>query len=190
MLSGASFDPSASSGQAKLRTNGKPANDRGGSPFKQGPRNRLSRAAGAAAPEGLEPAVPKLLEQLWTGDRGEASRELRPARPRELHAVSDRGGSSYQQGPRVRPWPVLSLAKGRPAGAAAPSGGRELHAVSDRGGNIPFKQGPRVRLCRPAGAAAPSGGRELREANDRGGNISRPPVFHVPGGAQAPVLWP
>ncbi len=67
----------------------------GGSSFKQGPRNRLSRAASAAAPEGLEPAAPKLLEQLWTGDRGEASREPRPARPRELHAVSERGGQHY-----------------------------------------------------------------------------------------------
>ena len=34
------------------------------------------------APEGLEPAAPSLLEQAWTGDRGEASREPRPARPR------------------------------------------------------------------------------------------------------------
>ncbi len=45
-----------------------------------------------AAPEGLEPAAPKLPAQLWTGDRGEASRELRPARPRELRAANDRGG--------------------------------------------------------------------------------------------------
>ncbi|OZA86256.1 MAG: hypothetical protein B7X65_18180 [Polaromonas sp. 39-63-25] len=51
--------------------------------------------AGAAGPEGLEPAAPKLLEQLWTGDRGEASREPRPARPRELHAVNDRGGNIH-----------------------------------------------------------------------------------------------
>jgi len=40
----------------------------------------------------------------------------------------ERGGSSTQQGPRVR--------LRRPAGAAAPSGGRELHAVSDRGGQL------------------------------------------------------
>jgi len=36
----------------------------------------------STAPEGLEPAAPILLEQDWTGDRGEASREPRPARPR------------------------------------------------------------------------------------------------------------
>ena len=62
-----------------------------GSPRKQGPRNRLSRAAGAAAPEGLEPAAPNLLEQVWTGDRGEACREPRPARPRAVHAVTSVG---------------------------------------------------------------------------------------------------
>ncbi|OYY35774.1 MAG: hypothetical protein B7X65_11140 [Polaromonas sp. 39-63-25] len=45
-----------------------------------------------SAAEGLEPAAPNLLEQVWTGDRGEASREPRPARPRTLHAVSNRGG--------------------------------------------------------------------------------------------------
>ena len=56
-----------------------------------GPRNRLSRAAGAAAPSGLEPAAPNLLEQVWTGDRGEASREPRPARPREPHEVGSVG---------------------------------------------------------------------------------------------------
>ena len=43
------------------------------------------------APSGLEPAAPKLLEQVWTGDRGEASREPRPARPREGHEVPSVG---------------------------------------------------------------------------------------------------
>ena len=43
-------------------------------------QNRFKRAN---APEGLEPAAPGLLEQGWTGDRGEASREPRPARPLE-----------------------------------------------------------------------------------------------------------
>ena len=38
----------------------------------------------------------KLLEQLWTGDRSEASGERWPARPRELHEVSDRGGQLTQ----------------------------------------------------------------------------------------------
>ncbi|EJL87355.1 biotin carboxylase [Polaromonas sp. CF318] len=46
---------------------------------------------GARAPEGLEPAAPNLLEQVWTGDRGEASRELRPARPRAAHEVASVG---------------------------------------------------------------------------------------------------
>ncbi len=50
------------------------------------------RPARAAAPSGLEPAAPKLLEQLWTGDRSEASGERRPARCAEIHAVNDRGG--------------------------------------------------------------------------------------------------
>ncbi len=43
------------------------------------------------APEGLEPAAPNLLEQVRTGDRGEASREPRPARPRVLHKVKSVG---------------------------------------------------------------------------------------------------
>ena len=59
-------------------------------------------------PEGLEPTAPNLLEQVGTGDRGEASREPRPARPREPHAVGSVGvplvlvhgwmdvGASYQ----------------------------------------------------------------------------------------------
>jgi ATP-dependent DNA helicase RecQ len=45
----------------------------------------------SSAPEGLEPAAPNLLEQVWTGDRGEASREPRPARPRALHEVKSVG---------------------------------------------------------------------------------------------------
>ncbi|OOG44781.1 hypothetical protein B0B52_06670 [Polaromonas sp. A23] len=69
----------------------------------RGTNDRTPRSARAAepaspgrrrsAPKGLEPAAPKLLEQFWTGDRGEASREPRPARPRERHAVRERGGS-------------------------------------------------------------------------------------------------
>ncbi len=46
---------------------------------------------GKSAPEGLEPAAPSLPEQVWTGDRGEASREPRPARPRALHEVKSVG---------------------------------------------------------------------------------------------------
>ncbi len=45
----------------------------------------------SSAPEGLEPAAPNLLEQVWTGDRGEASREPRPARPRELREAKSVG---------------------------------------------------------------------------------------------------
>ena len=61
----------------------------------QGPRDWLCQTAGAAAPSGLEPAAPKLLEQLWTGDRSEASGERRPARCIDTHAVNDRGGSIW-----------------------------------------------------------------------------------------------
>ncbi len=43
------------------------------------------------APEGLEPAAPNLLEQVWTGDRGEASREPRPARPRVVREATSVG---------------------------------------------------------------------------------------------------
>ena len=47
-----------------------------------------------SAPEGLEPAAPNLLEQVWTGARSEASGEQRPARPRAVHAVTSVGASS------------------------------------------------------------------------------------------------
>ena len=50
---------------------------------------------GETAPEGLEPAAHSLLEQAGTGDRGEASREPRPARPRAVHEVGDRGGDIW-----------------------------------------------------------------------------------------------
>ena len=43
------------------------------------------------APSGLEPAAPSLLVQAGTGDRGEASREPRPARPRAVHEVTSVG---------------------------------------------------------------------------------------------------
>ncbi|UUZ72264.1 16S rRNA (adenine(1518)-N(6)/adenine(1519)-N(6))-dimethyltransferase [Polaromonas sp. P1(28)-8] len=62
-----------------------------GSPPQQGPRDWLRQTAGAAAPEGLEPAAPSLPAQAWTADRGEASREPRPARPRAVHAVTSVG---------------------------------------------------------------------------------------------------
>ena len=60
-------------------------------PFKQGPRNRLRRAAGAAPPSGLEPAAPNLLEQVGTGDRSETSGERRPARHSAVHEVTSVG---------------------------------------------------------------------------------------------------
>ena len=46
---------------------------------------------GKSAPPGLEPAAQSLPAQAWTGDRGEASREPRPARPRAAHAVASVG---------------------------------------------------------------------------------------------------
>ena len=49
----------------------------------------------SSAPMGLEPAVPKLLEQVWTGDRGEASREPWPARPREVREATSVGAPRY-----------------------------------------------------------------------------------------------
>ena len=52
---------------------------------------------GRPAPEGLEPAAPNLLEQVWTGDRGEASREPRPARPREVHEVTSVGAKALRE---------------------------------------------------------------------------------------------
>ena len=45
----------------------------------------------SSAPPGLEPAAPNLPESVGTGDRGEASREPRPARPRAAHAVASVG---------------------------------------------------------------------------------------------------
>ena len=62
---------------------------------KQGPQDWLRQTAGAAAPQGLEPAAPNLPQQFWTGDRSKASGERRPARCRALHAVSDREGSQF-----------------------------------------------------------------------------------------------
>ena len=56
------------------------------------------RPTQANAPSGLEPAAPKLLEQLWTGDRGEASRELRPARCSEDTSVPSVGAILRAQG--------------------------------------------------------------------------------------------
>ena len=49
------------------------------------------------APEGLEPAAPSLLEQGRTGDRGEASREPRPARPRAAHEMASVGASLVER---------------------------------------------------------------------------------------------
>ena len=48
----------------------------------------------ANAPSGLESAAPKLLEQLGTDDRGEASREPRPARPRAVREATSVGATS------------------------------------------------------------------------------------------------
>ena len=72
----------------------------GGVPLNFGVSARLGggsaeRSAGppqaSSAPSGLEPAAPSLLEQGWTGDRGEASREPRPARPRAVREATSVG---------------------------------------------------------------------------------------------------
>ena len=119
--------PSALQGAQIWR--GEPS-DREGSPAEQGPRDWLRQTAGAAAPPGLEPAAPKLLEQLRTGDRGDASREPRPARPRELHAVSDRRGSMAQSPLILRA--LISAPKRAPSIAA-----RMLKSLGDMGAGIP-----------------------------------------------------
>lgn len=62
-------------------------------PFKPGPRDWLSQTAGAAAPSGLEPAAPKLPEQVWTGDRSEASGKRRPAGCSAVHAETSVGAT-------------------------------------------------------------------------------------------------
>jgi hypothetical protein len=74
------------------------------------------------AAEGVEPAAPNLLEQVWTGDRGEASREPRPARPRALHEVKSVGAMVRRAGP--------------PQASTAPSGGSALHEVKSVGAVI------------------------------------------------------
>ena len=70
------------------------------------------------APEGLEPAVLALPAQGRTGDRGEASHEPRPARPRAVHAVTSVGAI---------------FPPGRPKEKTAPSGGSAVHAVTSVG---------------------------------------------------------
>ncbi|MBC7598997.1 MAG: SulP family inorganic anion transporter [Polaromonas sp.] len=77
-----------------------------------GPHKAASSPAGAtqsasaqpkrSAPEGLEPAAPNLLEQVWTGDRSEASGERRPARPREVHEVTSVGAQFLPQCPQLK----------------------------------------------------------------------------------------
>ncbi len=83
----------------------------------------IERGAGppqaSSAPEGLEPAAPNLPAQVWTGDRGEASREPRPARPRAAHEVASVGAIKRSAGP--------------PQASSAPSGGSALHAVKSVG---------------------------------------------------------
>ena len=60
-------------------------------PFLEAPTAAPGRPKQNTAPEGLEPAAPLVLEHDGTGDRGEASREPRPARPREPHLVGSVG---------------------------------------------------------------------------------------------------
>ena len=51
----------------------------------------------SSAPSGLEPAAPNLLEQVWTGDRSEASGERWPARCSAVHAVTSVGAISLRR---------------------------------------------------------------------------------------------
>ncbi len=53
--------------------------------------NAAGPSQGEKAPKGLEPAAPNLLEQVGTGDRGEASSEPRPARPRAVREATSVG---------------------------------------------------------------------------------------------------
>ena len=73
---------------------------------------------GKIAPEGLEPAAPSLLEQVGTGDGGEASGEPRPARPREVHAVTSVGAIGWPARPG-------SMGKGYP--------GHRVAVIDDEG---------------------------------------------------------
>ena len=87
--------------------------DRVGPQFSDGP------PPGKLAPEGLEPAAPNLLEEAWTGDRGEASRELRPARPLAVREATSVGAMAASAGP--------------PQARPAPSGGSAAHEVASVG---------------------------------------------------------
>ncbi|MDP3606082.1 MAG: DTW domain-containing protein [Polaromonas sp.] len=81
---------------------------------------------GELAPSGLVPAAPNLLEQVWTGDRSEASGERRPARcsdPRSggawgpstlplfvlLDATWPEARKMFRKSPYLDKLPVLSL---------------------------------------------------------------------------------
>ena len=65
-------------------------------PWLSEPSAAPGRPKQAGAPEGLEPAAPNLPAQVGTGDRGEASREPRPARPRAAHEVASVGAQSFR----------------------------------------------------------------------------------------------
>ena len=56
----------------------------------------------AAAKQGLEPAAPNLLEQVWTGDSSEASGERRPAGCSESHAVGHVGAQFLPECPQLK----------------------------------------------------------------------------------------
>jgi molybdopterin-biosynthesis enzyme MoeA-like protein len=85
--------------------------EEGGSPTKQGPQNRLSRAAGAAAPSGGK----ELHEVSGNSPTKQGPRDwLRqtagaaaPPGGRELHEVSDRGGVHFLPGFPVMAWPMM-----------------------------------------------------------------------------------
>ncbi|MDP2450764.1 MAG: molybdopterin-binding protein [Polaromonas sp.] len=74
------------------------------SSIQPGPRNGLSPAAGAAAPEGLTTAAPNLPAQVWTGGRADASGVGTYSDP---HAVGERGGLHFMPGFPVMAWPMV-----------------------------------------------------------------------------------
>jgi len=92
----------------------------GGHPTPAGAAEPALPGRRRSAPEGLEPAAPNLLEQVWTGDRGEASREPRPAQ-KAMRSEPTEGQSE----PRNRLC--------RAAGGVAPSGGSAVREATSVG---------------------------------------------------------
>ena len=77
-----------------------------GQPLPDATVPRAGPPQASTTPSGLEPAAPSLLEQAGTGDRGEASREPRPARPRAVHEVFSKSGEATSVGTTFREVPA------------------------------------------------------------------------------------